>query len=919
MRRPAKSFWAFLILGLWISACNKQSADTELVNDKIKVMRLLTNGLENPLAIATSEPTFSWNLESQINDVSQTAYQILVASSIELLEKDSANLWNSGRVESGKTLHITYEGKVLKSKESAYWKVKTWTNQGRTEWSEVAVFGTGLLHQKDWWGRWIGFDYAFHGEKVESSPWLGARYLRTEFETKKSIKSATAYIVGLGLYELHLNGQKVGESVLVPPPTDYTQEVLYRAIDVTDYLKNGQNALGVTLGNGRYFTMRPNYKPYKIKHFGFPKLMFHLEIVYEDGSKEVIFSSDKWKGTADGPIRNNNEYDGEYYDSRKELTGWSEPEYDDSKWLSVDYVAEPGGDYLAQQSPDMKVMQEVKAVSIQKNGSSYIVDFGQNMSGWIEMTASGKRGQEITIRYAESLHPDGSIFTTNLRDAKSTDIYIMKGLEPETWEPRFTYHGFRYVEVSGLTKEPTKEDFTAKLIYDDLPTVGQFRTSDTLLNQLFENAWWTIASSYKGMPVDCPQRNERQPWLADHAEVAYGESFLFDNTTFYKKWLQDIRSSQKSDGSISDVAPAFWNYYSDNMTWPGTYLLVANMLYVQTGDKSVISEHYDAMKKWLFYMRDRYMNEQGIITKDSYGDWCVPPKTIEEATGANADVKKPSPLIATAYYFHFMNLMQRFAVEIGREDDLKLFRKEADDVKAAFNEQFYHEEGFYGDNKMTDNLLPLYFGLSGVQSEKVFDHLVKTIEEENGGHLSTGLIGTQWLMRTLSAYGRSDLALRFATNKTYPSWGYMLENGSTTIWELWHGNVANPKMNSQNHVMMLGDLLIWYYENLAGIKALLPGYEVIEMKPAFGVNLTEVDASYRSVRGMIASHWTKSEKEIVWDVEIPANSSAILHFPVKSENALKESNGYALKVLQKTENETVVEISSGKYEFQVIL
>jgi len=880
----------------------------------IDLIDLKVEMLSNPEGIDVQHPKLSWKISSSEKGTYQEAYQILVASSPELLSPGKADFWNSGKINSDANVNVKYQGGELDSDTKCYWKVKIWTNHGESEWSEVSYWSVGLLYYKDWKGRWIGFDRAFPWEEVSTFPTLGARCFRNEFGVKKEVKSATAYIIGLGLYELRINGQKVGDAVLAPSPTDYTENVKYNAYDVTNLIdSNRDNAVGVVLGNGRYFTMRQNYKPYKIKNFGFPKLLFHLVIRYADGSKEIIYSSDKWKGTADGPIRNNNEYDGEFYDANKEFPGWDQIGFDDGSWLQAEYVQEPRGDFEAQMNENMKVMQDVNPVTISKiENDRYILDMGQNMVGWVQMTVEGNKGDTVKLRFAESLEEDGELFMTNLRDAKVTDTYILKGADKETWAPKFTYHGFRYVEVSGFPGEPELSDFVGKMVYDDIETVGHFETSDKTINQIYQNAWWGIAGNYKGMPVDCPQRNERQPWLGDRAVGAHGENYVFDNSRLYKKWLEDIRLSQKADGSIPDVAPAYWRYYSDNMTWPGTYLMIAKMLFDHTGDSCVVKQHYPAMKKWLGYMADRYMDDEYILTKDSYGDWVVPPPSIEAGTGQNADVKRPSELISTAYYYHFMEMMSQFAGIIGKEDDVSAYQALKQKVGAAFQKKFYHEEGYYGENKMTDNLLPLAFGMVKEEDrQKVFDHIVETIEVKNNGHLSSGLIGTQWLMRTLTDFGRADLALKLASNRTYPSWGYMIENGATTIWELWHGNVAKATMNSQNHTMLLGDLLVWYYECLAGIKPGKdsPGFKTLLLAPEFVEGLDYVNASYESPYGVIGSYWRRKGKKIFWEVIVPVNTTAKVALPTSASKKIM-MDGEALET-----GEMNVVLGSGKYEF----
>lgn len=850
----------------------------------VQVIRLKVEGLHNPEAIDRVAPLLSWQLESSHKGLWQEAYQVIVASSEDLLAKGQGDLWDSGKLLSGDSQGIPYAGKPLQTNTKVYWKVKVWTNRGESDWSAVNHWRLGLRYQKDWKGRWIGFDRAFPWEEISTFPTMGARYFRNEFVPKDNIKSATAYIIGLGLYELSLNGQKVGDAVLAPTPTDYEENVKYNAFDLSDRLRAGErNAVGVVLGNGRYFTMRQHYKAYKIKNFGFPKLLLNIIINYEDGTTETISTSDQWMGTADGPIRNNNEYDGEYYDANKELGAWDEVGFDDSSWLPAEYVQEPGGDYQAQLNENMKVMKELRPVAISaRAGQRYMLDMGQNMVGWLRIRVRGNQGDTVRLTFAESLQEDGELFLTNLRDAKVTDTYILKGKETEIWEPKFTYHGFRFVEVSGLLDPPILEDFVGQVVYDDIRTVGQFETSDPMLNQIYQNAWWGIAGNYKGMPVDCPQRNERQPWLGDRAVGAYGENYMFDNSRLYRKWLEDIFYAQRGDGSIPDVAPAYWRYYSDNMTWPGTYLMIADMLYKQTADTSVIREHYPAMKKWLAYMKELYMSPDFVLTKDSYGDWVVPPPSIEAGRGQNADVKRPSPLISTAYYYYFMNLMIDFATLSGQEEDIPYFQQLRDQVLSGFQEAFYQpEEGYYGDNKMTDNLLPLAFGMVDDQDkDRVFEQLVNTIMVKNQGHLSTGLIGTQWLMRTLSDFGRADLALQLATNTSYPSWGYMVENGASTIWELWHGNVAKASMNSQNHTMLLGDLMLWYYEYLGGIKAgENPGFKEFVLAPVMPEGLDWARVSYECPYGQILSHWERKNQQMHWSIQIPPNTRAIIQLP----------------------------------------
>ncbi len=889
---------------------------------EISVGALKTEMLKNPMGLDVRHPNLSWGISGKERGIEQTHYRIIVASSPEKLDANNGDFWDSGKVKSSNSTYVTYNGQDLKEKETCYWKVKIWTENSESGWSETAFWSMGFFYQNSWQGNWIGFDRAFPWDDEGVFPRLSARYLRKEFEVKKEIKSAKAYIVGLGLYELFFNGEKIGDQVLAPVPTDYTKNVKYNVFDVTKNIRHGKNAIGTILGNGKFYTCR-KYKFYKIKDFGYPKMLFQLEINYADGSQDFIVSDESWKGTADGPIRDNNEYDGEKYDARKEMPGWDKVGFDDSDWLTPGIVEEPAGALEAQLNNNMKVMATVGPVAIKKlSPGKFVIDMGQNMVGWLKFKVKGERGTEVKLRFAEVINEKNEIVTDNLRDAKSSDTYILKGEGIEEWKPAFVYHGFQYVEVSGYPGEPKLENFVGEVVYNDIITSGTFECSNPLLNQILKNAWWGINGNYKGIPVDCPQRNEREPWLGDRAVGCYGESFLFGNQNLYAKWLNDIRLSQKKDGSICDVAPAFWRYYSDNMTWPGTFLMVADMLYKQYGYEQGIKENYAAMKKWLQYMRERYMDDDFIVTKDSYGDWCEPPTTIEEGIGKTANVKYPSSLISTAYYYYFMQLMHEFATISGNTEDIGTYADLSKKIKQGFNARYFNPgENYYGQNKLTDNILPLYFGMvSKDRQEKVFSNIVNIIENKNNGHLSVGLIGIQWLMRALTENGRADLAYKLADNTTYPSWGYMIENGATTIWELWNGNTAAPDMNSYNHVMMLGDLMVWYYESLAGIKSApgFSGFKQVVMNPEIIDGLDFVNASYRTNYGWIKSEWEKAGNKFKWKIEIPANTSAIVHIPAKSAAGITESgaaisNTAGLEFIKMEGKKAVLKVGSGSY------
>lgn len=909
--------YSLVLSALMLAACQCMAA--------ISTQNLRCEMLENPHGIDAVHPRLSWEITGEGRNITQTAYQVIVASSPAKLAANTGDLWDSHKVISGRSIMVSYAGKPLFSRAACYWKVKIWTTKGESTWSQPAYWTEGLLTPADWKAKWIGYDHGFAWDSVSKFSRLSARYYRKQFNAAQSIKKATVYVVGLGHYELFINGQPVSNQVLSTPPTDYTRSVIYNTFDVTADIQKGTNALAATLGNGRFFTMRPKYKPQKIKEFGFPKMLLQLELEYTNGARQLIVSDDSWKFTADGPIRTNNEYDGEEYDATKEFPGWNNTGFDDSKWLKPELVAAPGGKLVAQMNEPIRVVQTVKPLSVKPlKAGTYIMDMGQNMAGWLNMKVKGNRGQKVQLRYAETTKNDGELSLANLRDAKVTDVYTLKGGGEESWHPVFVYHGFRYVEIVDYPGTPTVDDFEGQVVNDDLENTGHFETSSELINKIYRNACWGIRANYKGMPLDCPQRNERMPWLADHATGAYSESFVFDNAKLYAKWLNDIQQAQKPDGALPDVAPAYWNYYSDNMTWPGTYLQIADMLYQQYGDIRPVAEHYASMKKWLAYMKQKYMKDY-VLTKDKYGDWCMPPESPELIHSKDPARTTDGELIASAYYFRMLGLMEGFAKLLGKPQDVQEFAALAASIKSKFNQKFFNAQTQqYSNNTVTANLLPLYFGMVPQASQQA---VAKSIQDKiliaNTGHISTGVIGTQWLMRGLTNQGHADIAWHLATNTDYPSWGYMVNKGATTFWELWNGDTADPSMNSQNHVMLLGDLLVWFYEDLAGIRSAPehPAFEQLIMKPQAVDGLNFVKASYHSIHGLIKSDWTKENGKFTWGISIPANTKALIYVPAKTAESVTESGKKAItaegvKYVRMDQNCAVFEVGSGSYAFE---
>ncbi len=865
------------------------------ITAKVEIKNLRVENLSEPLGIDTSEPRFSWRIVSDKKDVRQTAYQIIVSD-------DKGEVWNTGKVMSDEQLWISYKGQALKSGTFCTWKVKVFTNKGETPWTNGGRFSIGLLNESKWSGYWIGLESLQEGEERGFHTRLAARYLRKEFKLKgKSIKRATAYVAGIGLHEFYVNGKKQGDRVLSPVPSDYRKTIYYNTYDITSSLKSQQVCLGIALGNGRLFPMQ-QHKSYKIPVFGLPKCRINVIVEYQDGTKEKLQSDDKgWKVSANGPIRSNNEYDGELYDACQELEGWASCGFDDSKWLKAQRTDIPQAYLRGQMTEGMKVLKTINPVSVTPSkGNGVIIDLGQNMTGWLKAKIRGQKGDTIRLVYAEKLNADGTLYRDNFRNAQSTDTYICNGKEGagRWWAPTFVYHGFKYVEVIGL-KDATKADFIGEQVSDEMESIGQFECSDTIINKVMRNAWWGILDNYKGMPVDCPQRDERQPWLGDRTVGSLGESFLFNNERLYTKWMRDICEAQRTDGCIPDVAPTFWNYFSDNITWPSALPFSCDMLHRQFGNKKPIIDSYPYIRKWINHIIEEY-EQDGIINQDKYGDWCPPPEKLELIHSQDPNRKTDGSLMSTAYIIRCLQLMNEWAQMQGFEAEADYFAKKRESMIKDFNRHFltikrgtsprpghvlFPDSVYYGNNTATANLLPLAFGIVPDDCrEDIVKQVVENICIKNKGHVSCGVIGISWLLRGLSDNGFADVAYLIAKQKKYPSWGYMAEQGATTIWELWNGDKASPRMNSGNHVMLLGDLITWCYQYLGGIRSNcqseFSAYKRFSLQPAFDIQDCEwTNVSYNTPYGKIVSNWKKTLQHMEWHIEVPCNTTADINMP----------------------------------------
>ena len=914
------------ILILFSTTASGQSPKT---SNNIIPEQLLCEHMTNPRGIDVLAPHFSWISTSTERNQVQTAFRIIVSSSTKKLNENIGDLWDSKKVLSTESLNVIYNGTILTSSKQCYWQVKVWDKNGvESTWSKPGHFSMGLLNSSDWRGKWIGLDKTVAADNAKSElSRLSARMLRKEFLATKKVKRATAYVCGLGLFELTVNGNKIGDQVLAPALSEYGKRAYYMTFDVTGQIKAGKNAVGILLGNGRFFAPRANV-PAKTTNFSFPKAIVQLSLEFEDGTTSTISSDETWKVSANGPIIANNEYDGEEYDATKEMQGWDKPGFNDSQWINAELVAPGSPKLCAQMQEPIKVKETIKPISVKEvTPGVFIFDMGQNMVGWTRLRVKGPKGTTVSLRFAEILKSDGQLYLDNLRSAKVNDKYTLKGSGNEVFEPRFTYHGFRFVEMIGYPGKPDLSVLDGRVVYDDMQTTGAFMSSDKTINTIYKNAYWGIRGNYRSIPTDCPQRDERQGWLGDRAMGSKGESFVFNNGNLYSKWMQDIDDAQRSDGSVPDVAPTYWSIYSDNITWPGAYLIISNMLYDQYANIEPIRKHYDSFRKWVLYMKGKYL-KNGILIKDTYGDWCMPPESPKLIHSEDPTRKTSGEVLSTTYYYNMLTLMERFAGLLNKSDDAKEYHDLATIVYKAYNDKFYNVAAKnYANNTATANLLSLAYGLVPEENKQgVFQSIVNKTEKDFNGHISTGLVGAQWTMRLLTQYGRPDIAYKLVTNTDYPSWGYMASQGATTIWELWNGNTADPSMNSGNHVMLLGDLIIWYYENLAGIKGDpdQPGFKHIIMNPLVTGDLKFVNGAFLSPHGLIVSEWKKEGEGLTMKVEIPTNTTASIGFPTLKVASITE-NGKALQTnkafkFEKTDTERCYfTVGSGSYTFKMSL
>ncbi|MEZ0326542.1 MAG: family 78 glycoside hydrolase catalytic domain [Fimbriimonas sp.] len=838
-------------------------------------VRLRCEYQERPLGLDVLQPRLSWQFDSDRHGAAQTAYEILAASSTMLLDQDSGDLWESGWVESDESIHVAYEGRVLKSAERVFWKVRVTDEAGnQSRWSSPASWEMGLLSTSDWKAKWIGSFLA--GGPRTPAP---APFLRRSITLKRQPVEARLYATALGVYEFRINGRKVGEDFFAPGWTDYRKRIQYQVYDVSHLLSEGENALGAVLGDGWYCG---NVEWRGRQLYGDrPWLFGQLVVQYDDGTTQTLATDKTWK-TSFGPILESDMLMGESYDAQRELTGWDNVGYDDKSWQPATLREDPGVSLVAMRGPTVKATQEIvpvgDPVKIERWPSpDYIYDLGQNMVGFVRLKVKGPAGKTVRLRFGEVLTDKGTLYTENLRSAKQTDYYTLKGdPDGEVWEPRFTFHGFRYVEVRDFPGEPTKDAITGIVVHSDTPKTGEFECNDELINQLQQNIDWGQRGNFVDVPTDCPQRDERLGWTGDAQVFVRTAAFNRDVAGFFTKWADDCRDAQSDKGEIPPTVPTTGVVSADGgPAWADAAIICPWTIYLTYGDTRILEENYDVMVRFMDYLESTandhircYPDYEGF---KGFGDWL----SIKAET--------PQDLIGTAFLAYDADLMSRIAGILGKQDDQDRYAKLFETVKAAFQKRYVTPDGLVTPQTQTAYLLALHFNLLPERQREVAAKELVADMKKRGWHLSAGFVGSSYVNPVLSAVGMNDVAFKLLHQKTWPSWLYAVTKGATTIWERWDGwteenGFQDPGMNSFNHYAY-GAIGSWLYEKVAGIDVGQAGYKQIRMTPTPGEGITWVKASLNSIHGRIESNWAVENNSFTWDVLIPPNTSATLEAP----------------------------------------
>lgn len=872
-----------------------------------KPVSLRCEYLENPLGIDASSPRFTWRIEDVERGSKQSAWQIFV--SVDSSHVEEGSVWNSGKVEGSETL-VVYTGKELVPFTKYFWKVYSWDRKGERHVSVVASFETGMMKVSNWTGAWISDD----GD-VNLKP---APYFRKQFNSEKKIKSARVYIAAAGLYELSVNGNTIGKQRLDPGYTRFDRRLLYVTHDVTSSLRQGPNAIGVLLGNGWY-----NHQSTAVWDFhkapwrGRPAFCLDLRITYEDGSAETITSSTDWK-TSLSPLIFNSIYTAEHYDARLEQNGWNTSSFDDSKWKNAMIRSAPTNNIVAQVMHPIRYVEKVPARSVKKfNDTTWVFDLGRNIAGVSEIRVHGNEGTVVRLKHGEKLYPDGRVDLSNIdvhfrpsddKDPFQTDILVLNGRNEATFKARFNYKGFQFVEVtSSQPLEFTKESLTGYFMHSDVPPIGNVTSSNPTLDKIWKATNNAYLSNLFGYPTDCPQR-EKNGWTGDaHIAVETG-LFNFDAITVYEKWMADHRDEQQPNGVLPAIIPSNgWGYHwANGPDWTSTIALIPWNIYLFYGDSRALMDCYPNIKRYVDHINEVYPSG---LTTWGLGDW-VPVKS-----------KSPVELTSSLYYFADVTILAKAAALFGNESDYEKYNVLARKIKDAINNKYLNKEtGVYGSGMQTELSAPLFWGVVPEELKaKVAYNLAEKVKA-NDYHIDVGILGAKAILNALSENGYADVAYRLAAQETFPSWGYWIKGGATTLYENW--DIESDDALSMNHIMF-GEVGAWIFKGLGGIRPdpEQPGFKNIILEPHFVTGLNKFSAEHEGPFGMIISSWQRTKRSIFYSVTIPSNTTATLRLNV-SEKAIVKEGGVAIEKNEEIgiieqQGQRVYRLGSGRYEFEV--
>jgi alpha-L-rhamnosidase len=752
---------------------------------------------------------------------------------------------------------------------------------------------------------------------------LPARYLRHEFQigADKVVRRATAYVCGLGFFDLHVNGQLMGDQLMNPALSGYDQRALYATFDLTPNVQAGKNAVGVVLSNGRFFAPRFQI-PVPMHTYGYPKMLVQIHVEFADGSDQTIVSDDSWKLTAEGPIRASSEFDGEEYDARREMPGWSAAGFDDARWQPARLVHAPGGQLEAQMIEPIRVIQELKPVRIvEPKPGVWMVDFGQAFYGVVRLRVAGPAGTRMTLRTSFNVLGDGTLNFHNDRSARNTDVYELNGQGIETWHPRFRGNATRWVQIEGFPGTPTAEDITGLVTHTDHQPAGTFECSNALLNRIYANACWGTRLQNRSVPME-PDRDERMPWSGHPAKTSESEGWVFNVARFYDHFLHNYRAHQAEDGSLQEILPPYWTFNHKDIVWPSVVTIIPDWYYNFYADDRPLRDNYDLMKRFVLYHERTNLKPDATMDFCTYGDW-VDTASMDRA-GPESGVTS-RPLMGTAYFYRNCRIVERAARLLAHTADQQYFAALADRVQAAFNRRFFDAAGnTYESKTQCSYVLPLAFNLvPDEHRQAVADNLVNDIVVKHKGHTSVGLIGMQWQMQVLTDVGRPDVAYQIATRTDRPSWGYMVSKGATTSWERWDTDTQDGGMNGESQKILSGNLEAWCYQTLAGINydPEQPGFKHIVFRPRPVGDLRYVHAAHTSLYGKIESDWEIKDDRLRWRIVVPPGTTATVVVPTTRPESVTESGqpiqrAQGVRAVGQSAGGLSCEVGSGEYRFE---